>query len=94
MYVLINCKLQSTGHIFEIRLCFRCFHHLERSLRWMCDWRQLLRPKHHFLPGEENHYKGQVCDKEPNHVFCVTTSIIRCNEDLLREETCKTKMTS
>lgn len=64
MYVLINCKLQSTGHIFEIRLCFRCFHHLERSLRWMCDWRQLLRPKHHFLPGEENHYKGQVCDKD------------------------------
>ena len=26
----------------------------------MCEWRHLLRPEHHFLPGEENHYKGQV----------------------------------
>ena len=44
-------------------LCFKCFYQLERSLRWMLDWRQLLRPQHHFLPGEENHYKGQVSDK-------------------------------
>jgi len=64
MYVKINCKLQTLGHIFEIRLCFRCFYQLERSLRWMLDWRQLLRPQHHFLPGEENHYKGQLSDKE------------------------------
>ena len=63
MYVRMNCKLQSPGHIFEIRLCFRCFYQLERSLRWMLDWRQLLRPQHHFLPGEENHYKGHLTDK-------------------------------
>lgn len=64
MYVRMNCKLQSPGHIFEIRLCFRCFYQLERSLRWMLDWRQLLRPQHHFLPGEENHYKGHLTDKD------------------------------
>ena len=63
MHVLLNCKLPSSSHIFEVRLSFRSFHQLERSVKWMCDWRQLLRQQHHFLPGEENHYQGQVCDK-------------------------------
>ncbi|CAE7937539.1 RSP1, partial [Symbiodinium sp. KB8] len=63
MHVLLNCKLQATGHIFEVRLCFGAFYHLEQDLSWLCDWRELLRSQHHFLPGEENHYQGQVRDK-------------------------------
>eukprot|EP00439_Symbiodinium_sp_Y106_P063162 s2346_g9.t1 len=63
MHVLMNCKLQATGHIFEVRLCFGAFYHLEQDLSWLCDWRELLRSQHHFLPGEENHYQGQVRDK-------------------------------
>ena len=39
------------------------FYHLEQDLSWLCDWRELLRSQHHFLPGEENHYQGQVRDK-------------------------------
>ena len=74
MYVVLHCKLQREGHIFEIRLCFRCFHQLEQSLRWMCEWRKLLRIEHHFLPGEENHYKGSVMaeDQEMLQVELVT----------------------
>ncbi|CAE6929076.1 RSP1 [Symbiodinium natans] len=63
MHVLMKCKLQATGHIFEVRLCFSAFYHLEQDLSWLCDWRELLRSQHHFLPGEENHYQGQVRDK-------------------------------
>ena len=42
------------------------FYHLEQDLSWLCDWRELLRSQHHFLPGEENHYQGQVRDKADN----------------------------
>mmetsp|Transcript_93389 Transcript_93389/g.300659 ORF Transcript_93389/g.300659 Transcript_93389/m.300659 type:complete len:235 (-) Transcript_93389:399-1103(-) len=60
MYVMLNCRLPDHGHIFEIQLRIDGFHRLEVSQHWIFQWLRLLRARHEYLPGEEDHFLGTV----------------------------------
>ncbi|CAE8608104.1 unnamed protein product, partial [Polarella glacialis] len=64
MFVLLHCRLASGGHVFEVQIRFASFDALIpaalRGQHTANKWLSTLRRLHPFLPGEPDHYQGQL----------------------------------